>query len=136
MRAHVLETIWRRPEGIWVKPEQLAESMGITTAHVNDLTRRGALTRRPSDGAVFVTGSDTPRLLPRSTTAEAATLSDVARMLNEVHCEMQAVHARIDRAVESEVSRVFAATLNAPEPAPKAPHQQSSWFAFPFGISL
>jgi len=136
MRAQILETIWRRPEGIWVKPEQLAESMGVATAHVHELTRRGALTRRPSDGAVLVAGSDTPGLRPRTRSAEAATLQDVARMLHEVHSELQAVHAQIDSAVESEVSRVFAATLNAPEAAPKAPRQQSSWFAFPFGISL
>ncbi len=135
MAKTVLETIWRRPEGIWVKPSQLAESMGVDTAHVHDLARRGLLQRRPTDGAVFVEGSDTPRFKPGAVGAEAQVIASVAEMLAGVRASLNAVHAQIDEAVQTEVQRVYAETLREPAPAAK-PQQQSSWFAFPFGISL
>ena len=138
MRAQVLDTIWRRPEGIWVKPAQLAESMGVDTAHVADLARRGLLTRRASDGAVFVEGLDTPRFrAPAGASYESATIASVAEMLQKVRTDLSAVHDRIDHAVETEVSRVYAETLNAEAaPAPARPRAESRWFAFPCGISL
>jgi hypothetical protein len=137
MRVQHLDTIWRRPEGLWVKPEQLAESMGVDTAHVHELTRRGLLTRRPGDGALLVEGCDSPSHRSRATTTESATIESVALLLQGVRRDLQAVHARIDHAVESEVNRVFAETLNAaPPPVPKTAGQESRWFAFPFGISL
>jgi len=131
-----LETIWRRPEGIWVKPAYLADCMGVDTAQVLELARRGLLERRDTDGAVFVEGSDTPRFRSAEIDSESAAIAAVAAMLAGVRRDLSAVHARIDEAVENEVSRVFAETLREPEPAYKVPQQQSSWFAFPFGISL